>query len=433
MQPTRREFIASAFSVGLVGSALSHTIAAEPTLDKLDLFEAGAGGYAVYRIPGVVVTKRGTMLAYCEARKSERGDWNTIDILLRRSTDGGKTWDAPRKIANVEGPKTKNPAALAQKLANPDDVTYNNPLMIADKSGAVHFLFCLEYMRCFYARSDDDGLTFTKPVEITSTFEQFRSEYPWKVLATGPGHGIQLRTGRLLVPVWLSDGTEGHAHRPSWVSVIYSDDAGKTWKRGEFAARHSEELVYPSETTAVELSDGRVMLNIRSETAVHRRAVSISKDGATGWSTPTFDQALPEPICLGSLQRISGKARGEKSRILFVNPDNLYSKRLQGSVEGKSRTNADRQNLTLKLSYDEARTWAVKKALDPGVAGYADLTVNPQSGAIFCLYERGGFDDVSTRTRYLTLARFNLEWLTDGKDSLIGTASGSERRSQNKK
>ncbi|MGH9844398.1 MAG: sialidase family protein [Blastocatellia bacterium] len=425
MKLTRRDFIGTTINAALLtsaGAAISSPLtAAEPSLEKLDLFEAGTSGYATYRIPGIVVTKRGTMLAYCEARKSERGDWNTIDILLRRSTDGGKTWDAPRKIANVEGPKTKNPAALAQKLANPDDVTYNNAVMIADKSGAVHFLFCLEYMRCFYARSDDDGLTFSKPVEITATFEQFRSEYNWKVLATGPGHGIQLRNGRLLVPVWLSDGTEGHAHRPSWVSVIYSDDSGKTWKRGEIVARHSEELVYPSETTAVELSDGRVMLNIRSESATHRRAVSLSqdgsRDGAKGWTTPAFDQALPEPICLGSLQRISGKARGEKSRILFVNPDNLRSKRLQGSVEGKSRTNADRQNLVLKLSYDEARTWAVKKALDPGVAGYADLAVNPNSGAIFCFYERGGFDDVSTRTKYLTLARFNLEWLTDGKDS----------------
>jgi len=433
MTTNRRDFLGAAL-LATAGAAMTSSAAvAEPSLEKLDLFEAGTGGYAVYRIPGVVVTKRGTMLAYCEARKSERGDWNTIDVLLRRSTDGGKTWDAPRKIANVEGPKTKNPAALAQKLANPDDVTYNNPVMIVDKNGATHFLFCLEYMRCFYSRSDDDGLTFTKPVEITSTFEQFRSEYPWKVLATGPGHGIQLRSGRLLVPVWLSDGTEGHAHRPSWVSVIYSDDAGKTWKRGEFAARHSEELVYPSETTAVELSDGRVMLNIRSETAVHRRAVSISQAGsnagAMGWSTPAFDQALIEPVCLGSILRISEK----KSRILFVNPDSLHSKRLQGSVEGKSRTNADRQNLTLKLSYDEAKTWPVKKALDPGVAGYADLTVNPNSGDIFCFYERGGFGDVSTRTRYLTLARFNLEWLTDGKDRMISTASGSERRSPNKK
>src|SRR6185312_9179104 len=105
----------------------SPAFAAEP--EKIDLFRAGVGGYKLYRIPGVVVTKAGTVLAYCEARESDRGDWGTIDILLRRSTDGGKTWDNPRKIADVPGPKTKNPVALAQKLANTDDVTYNNPVM----------------------------------------------------------------------------------------------------------------------------------------------------------------------------------------------------------------------------------------------------------------------------------------------------------------
>src|SRR3954447_4127513 len=102
--------------------------AAEP--EKIDLFRAGEGGYKLYRIPGVVVTKAGTVLAYCEARKSDRGDWGTIDVLLRRSTDGGKTWGDPQKVADVPGPKEKNPVALAQKLASTDDVTYNNPVMI---------------------------------------------------------------------------------------------------------------------------------------------------------------------------------------------------------------------------------------------------------------------------------------------------------------
>jgi sialidase-1 len=155
---------------------------AEPFLEKTDLFEAGKGGYALYRIPGLVVTGKGTLLAFCEARKSGRGDWGTIDILLRRSTDGGKTWSAPRKVARVDGPHRKNPAALAQKLASPEDVTYNNPVPVVDrKTGAVHFLFCLEYMRCFYRRSEDDGQTFTKPVEITAAFEKFRPDYDWKV------------------------------------------------------------------------------------------------------------------------------------------------------------------------------------------------------------------------------------------------------------
>lgn len=122
--------------------------------------------------------KSGTLLAYCEARKGTGSDWSTIDILMRRSTDGGKTWSEPQKIAHVDGPYSKNPAAVAQKLVKPDDVTYNNPVAIADrKTGAVHFLFCMEYMRCYYQRSDDDGRTFSRPVEITATLERFRKDY----------------------------------------------------------------------------------------------------------------------------------------------------------------------------------------------------------------------------------------------------------------
>src|SRR5690242_9448723 len=114
-------------------------------MEKLDLFEAGKDGYALYRIPGIVVTPKGSLLAYCEARKTERGDWGTIDIMMRRSTDRGKTWSAARKIAEVEGPKQKNPVALAQNLAATTDVTYNNPVAIPDaKTGSVHFVFNLE-------------------------------------------------------------------------------------------------------------------------------------------------------------------------------------------------------------------------------------------------------------------------------------------------
>ena len=153
---------------------------ADAWIEKQNLFEPGKDGYALYRIPGIVVTKRGTVLAYCEARRTGKSDWDAIDIMLRRSLDGGKSWSAAQKIADVPGPKIKNPALINYKLAKPDDVTYNNPVAISDRSGAVHFLFCLEYMRCFYLRSEDDGVTWSKPVEITPSFEKFRAEWKGK-------------------------------------------------------------------------------------------------------------------------------------------------------------------------------------------------------------------------------------------------------------
>ena len=196
--------------------------AAEPV--KTDLFTAGDAAYETYRIPGIVVTKKGTLLVYCEARKSAKSDWGHIDVMLRRSTDGGKTFDAPRKIVDP----TPSPA---------DDTTVNNPVAIPDPdSGAVHFVYCINYAHCFYMRSDDDGQTFSKPVDITATLEELRPKYDWKVFATGPGHGIRLKSGRLLIPVWLAKPIEA-TDRPSDALTR----ALRTWR-----ARPGAPLVCPA-------------------------------------------------------------------------------------------------------------------------------------------------------------------------------------------
>ena len=290
-----RVFMASSFTLTTATNLMKRLLlpllafslhAAEPMLEKQDLFVVGDNpAYNIYHIPGIVVTAKGTVLAWCEARKGG-GDWSDIRILLRRSTDDGKTWSAPASIVNVEGPKDKNPFALQVKNVKKDDVTYNNPVLIADKDGTVHMLFCLEYMRCFYQRSTDEGVSWSKPMEITSTFDAFKKDYDWKVLATGPNHSIQLKTGHLVVPVWMSTGTGGNAHRPSVTATIFSDDQGKTWKAGDIAVPCTEEWINPNETVAIELNDGHVMLNVRSESKAHRRLIVTSPDGATKWSTP---------------------------------------------------------------------------------------------------------------------------------------------------
>ena len=365
------------------------------------LFQGDQGGYATYRIPTLAVTTHGTLLAFCEARKTGRGDWDHIDILLRRSTDDSATWSEPVKMNRVMLPIDKNPVALAQNIAGSDERTFNNPVIIVGGDGVLHFLHCAEYARCFYLRSDDDGLTWTEPVEITATFEAFRPEYDWKVIATGPGHGIQLKNGRLIVPVWMSIGTGGHAHRPSVVSVIVSDDNGATWQRGDVAVWHTEATPNPSETVALQLNDSRVMLNVRTESPRHRRVVVFSDDGATGWSASQFDEGLFEPICFGSLIRYSE----EPSRILFCNPDSRNT-----TKEPYAWGAWPRENLTVKLSHDEGQTWPVAKVIDPGVAGYSDIATGPD-GTIYVLYEGGSRDGDMFNNTHMTLAMFNLAWL----------------------
>lgn len=380
--------------------AVGPAFPAEPV--KTDLFTANTNGYTIYRIPGIIVTPKGSLLVYCEARKN-RSDWAAIDPLVRRSTDGGQTWEAAKRLLLPDVNITKNPAALARKSGKEGETTVNNIVMIPDaRTGRVHCLYCIEYQRCFYTQSDDDGQTWSTPREITTALEELRPQYDWKVLATGPGHGIQLRSGRLVIPVWLARGTEGNGHKPSCITTIYSDDAGKSWHAGAIINNETEPLVNPSETIIAELADGRVMVNIRSEVKDKRRGVAISPDGATKWSRPHLDQTLMDPVCMAGICRYSTTTTADRNRLLFSNPN---------STSG-------RKNLTIRLSYDEGKTWAVSRTLEPGASAYSDLTVGPD-GTIYCVYERGQPGQAKADAyQLLTVARFDLNWLTQGKDML---------------
>ena len=372
-------------------------------LQTQDLFDARTGGYHIYRIPGILVTPGGAVLATAEARLGTGGDYDDIDLLLRRSTDGGLTWDSPRKLI---GHERYGPGPM------------NNCSMIADRlTGAIHLLCCHDYARVFYLRSEDDGLTFTEPVEITASFEAFREVFPWRVVATGPGHALQLESGRLLVPTWMSTGggTEfgpgKRGHRPSAIMTLYSDDHGASWQCGELVA--GPEWGNPSESIAEQLSDGRVILNIRTEGEYHNRLISISEDGISGWSEPRPDEALLEPICMAGFIRWEGPDGGVqapalqgKRRFLFANPDNLD--------KTMSTWAYDRKRLTVKVSYDECQTWPLSRVLEPGPAGYSDLAVLPD-GTILCLFERGDIEHMGD-VAHLTLARFDFEWLNTGRE-----------------
>jgi sialidase-1 len=361
-----------------------------PSPEKQVLFEGQTGGYAGYRIPALVMTAKGTLLAFCAARKG-LGDWDDIDIMMRRSTDGGRTWEPGRVIAER------------------GSMTVDNPVPIVDRStGAVHFLFQVNYAQLMYMRSDDEGRTFSPPADITEVVHAFRSaasagtkqRYGWSVVAPGPGHGIQLANGRLLSTLWMSSQ---QSHRPSAIATVYSDDHGKTWQRGELIPF---DLRNPSEHIAVELAGGGVMLNIRSEGDEHLRAVSISQDGATGWSKAVLQPDLYEPVCMASLLRLS-RAPDRKNRLLFSNPD---SRGVEGMLSVKNNMRS-RDNLTLRLSYDEGKTWPVHKLLEPGGSGYSDLASGPD-GTIYALYEQVGKDGKHN----LVFASLTLDWLTGGSD-----------------
>lgn len=330
-------------------------------MEQSDLFVSGIGGYHTYRIPAMVVSPRGTLLTFCEGRRNSSADSGDIDLLLRRSFDGGQTWQD------------------VQVLFDAGSDTAGNPAPVVDAhTGTIHLIFCINNRTVWVTESKDDGATWTTPREITASVKQ----PGWTWYATGPCHGIQLSSGRLLIPC---DHT-GHAH------VIYSDDHGETWKLGGIVSGGTNESV------AVQTADGSVYINCRNtrETGRTYRAYAWSTDGGESFSETQWDSVLIEPICQASMVRLTTEQLHGKNRVLFSNPASLK-----------------RERMTVRLSYDECRTWNAGRILHWGPAAYSDLCVLPDM-TICCLYERGTNHPYET----MTLARFNLEWLTGGQDHI---------------
>ena len=355
--------------VWLVLATPTLTFAADPV--QTPVFVSGEGGYHTYRIPSVIVTPKGGLLAFCEGRKGGRGDAGDIDLILKRSDDSGKTW------------------AKTQIIWDDAANTCGNPCPVVDaKTGTIHLLMTHNVgtdsessivggkskagRTAWITSSTDDGVTWSKPTEITK--DVTKSGWTW--YATGPGVGIQLKSGRLLIP--CDSKSDGGKVRES--HVIISDDGGKSWKLGGVVGPNC------NESQAVELTDGSVMLNMRSYAANNRRLVAISKDGGETFTKPVEDKELIEPVCQASILRLPG----EKGGILFSNP---------ASVK--------REKLTVRLSRDEGKTWTHAKGLHTGPSAYSCLTVLP-GGEIGCLYERGDKNPYET----ITFARFPRAWLT---------------------
>ncbi len=359
----------------------------EPYLHSQPLFEAGRDNYRTYRIPAIAVAPQGAILAAAAGRYNGHGDWSNTDLMLRRSTDGGETWDEQ------------------QVLVNDGVNTVDNPCFIVDaKRGEVHLMYQIGYARAYVKTSRDDGATWSPPQEVTAAFDEFRTRdgYPWQVIAMGPGHGITLRSGRLVVPAWLATDKK---HRPSISTTVYSDDQGQTWHAGDVIVETTEETPNPSETELVELSDGRVLANVRNESKRHRRLFAVSADGATGWSEPAFQEALYEPICMGGNATLTD-ADGATAALLYSAPNSG-----PGTGPTGKEGNRERRNLTVRLSADDGKTWPISRVLDAGPSGYSDMAVGPD-GTIYLLYEAKSLEPTGPFIpATLTLARFNRAWL----------------------
>ena len=340
-------FFFAAFFAGSISFAVK-------PMSKTDVFVSGTDGYHTYRIPAVIVTKKGSLLAFCEGRKTSRSDHGDLDLVLRRSTDNGKTW-MPMQIVYEEGGDAK--------------ITIGNPCPVVDQeTGRIWLPFCRNNDGVLVTFSDDEGMTWAKPREITDSVK----EPGWGWYATGPGVGIQLtrgkHNGRLVIP--CDHRIESDGKRITYSHAIYSDDHGETWKLGGTVDQHTNEC------QVVELKDGTLMMNMRNywgrdgkqQDNDKMRAVALSRDGGQTWQELRFDETLIEPICQASFLRYSTKG----DILLFSNP--------------ASKTT--RHRLTVRLSNDGGKTWPIAKLLHEGPSAYSCLVVLPD-GSIGCLYEGG--------------------------------------------
>jgi sialidase-1 len=367
--------------------ALFAAQASADDIHRTTLFKAGDGVYNNYRIPAVIRTKNNSILAFCEGRQAP-SDAGEINLLLRRSTDGGKSF-SPQQIVWADSKNTcGNPCPVV------DDSTGTIWLLMThnlgeDREKQITLGTAKSTRTVWITRSTDDGLTWAKPTDITKDVK--KPEWAW--YATGPGIGIQLKhgphAGRLLIAcdyVGLGGGGE-----KSNSFVIYSDDHGAHWKIGGEPPEHGF-----NESQIVELDDGSVMLNMRNVANPQsgkprtNRGVAISTDGSQTFGPARFDETLIEPRCQASILRFSWPDDG-KNRILFANPANTK----------------DRKKMTVRMSYDEGRTWPVEKLIFDQFSAYSSLVKLPD-GKVGLLYEAGdkkGYERIE-------FATFSLDWLT---------------------
>ena len=309
----------------------------------------------------------GTLLAFAEGRKNSRSDTGDIDLLLKRSPDGGKTWGALQVIWDDGANTCGNPCALVDEQTGLVWLFSTHNLGQEGEKEINHGT-ALGGRTVWTLHSSDQGVTWSKPVEITATVKL--AEWTW--YATGPGIGIQIKhgpqSGRLILPCDhnLPRPDAGEFTRGS--HVIFSDDHGASWQLGG--------TIQPdmNECQVTELFDGKgtLLMNMRSYAGRARRAQSKSYDGGMTWSAPADTPALIEPVCQASLLRWETVGPDKPGWMLFSNPADAHK----------------RLHLTVRASADDGATWPRRLELQAGPAAYSCLVALDSTTAA-CFYERG--------------------------------------------
>lgn len=340
-------------------------------------FRAGQNGYASFRIPAVVAAYDGTLLAFCEGRVASSADSGDIDLVLRRSTDGGRTW-GPLQVVLRNGPDLAgNPAPVVLAAGRVLLVHVRNAAAATEDAIRRGRVAAADGRRVWVTHSDDAGATWASSTEITSSVK--RAEWRW--YATTPGHALLTREGRVVVPANHSlpptgpdTGTES---KYNGGHCLLSDDDGATWRIG-YVDDNPDGYVNVNETTAAQLPDGRLYFNTRNDSpSPGNRADACSADGGEHLLKPFRPQAsLTGPVVEGSLLHL-----GEPDVLLYSGPADPAARAL----------------MTVRRSLDGGTTWTTAHTVDGLPAAYSDL-VRVDDTTVGLLYETGDFSAYETIT-----------------------------------
>ncbi|MET7602658.1 sialidase family protein [Streptomyces avermitilis] len=340
-------------------------------------FRGGREGYASYRIPAVVATGVGTLLAFCEGRVDSAHDHGNIDIVLKRSGDGGRTWGPLQAVAKNGDNLAGNPAPVVLDTGRVLLVHVRSAAGASEDAILRGKVKAADGRRVWVQHSDDDGLTWSDPREITGQVRKAN----WRWYATTPGHALQLTTGRVVVPgnhtvppAGTDNGTEAKYNSGH---CLLSDDRGESWFLG-YLDENTNGYINVNETTATELPDGRVYFNTRNDSpSPGNRADAYSKDGGKTLVKPFRPQAgLITPVVQGSVLQLR-----DPDLLLFSGPADP----------------AFRALMTVRASADGGTTWRTAHPLDGLPAAYSDL-VRVDQDTVGLLYETGDFGAYETIT-----------------------------------